>query len=415
MSNLSHNQFAAIAQSNLDHMNPAATVKKNHTNKNPAFKLPSFGNMHQSFAPTQSLETTQHEPAATSTVHYNREHNKNEHYLVLQTNTANGSLQHTIRPVGSPLAALPPKQSMYLIAVPDRANKSTYMIKKRITGEKSVKDVRSELNEVVLPVKRNTNRMKASLEAIHARTAWEKTTRNSDGSHEAKKRIAELASAAKEKTEALLALLQRRPPTNETKKAIRVAKKELEEYTPYLSYRRPLPPLPPSAPVTPPLPSKEVSNSLKKEEAELSEKIDQYITRTRTKLPVYDLKKSIRKRSKNYFNHLNEANKTQKQNKLAYYSKRGLQHILKVNEPIRGVKLLPDTPENRAKMDPMALKWHNEQLQKQQNQNKQYRNEIKTIAPLIAELTAAQTGGKRSGTLSRQRQTQKKSRSCCGR
>jgi len=226
MSKLSHNQFAAIAQSNLDYMNPAATVKKNHTNENPSFKLPSFGNMHRSFAPTQSLETTQHEPAATSTT----TNNKSEHYLVLQTNTANGSLQHTIRPVGSPLAALPPKQSMYLIAVPDRANKSTYAIKKRVTGEKSVEDVRSELNEVVLPVKRNTNRMNASLEAINARTAWEKATRNSDGSHVAKKRIAELASAAKEKTEALLALLHRRPPTNETKKAITVAKKELEEY-----------------------------------------------------------------------------------------------------------------------------------------------------------------------------------------
>ena len=195
-------------------------------NENPAFQLPSFGNMHRSFAPTPSLETTQHEPAATSIT----TNNKSEHYLVLQTNTANGSLQHTIRPVGSPLAALPPKQSMYLIAVPDRANKSSYVIKKRVTGEKSVEDVRSELNEVVLPVKRNTNRMNASLKAIHARTAWEKATRNSDGSHEAKKRTAELASAAKEKTEALLALLQRRPPTNETKKAITVAKKELEEY-----------------------------------------------------------------------------------------------------------------------------------------------------------------------------------------
>lgn len=212
----------------------AKTLNKTskQTNQSSSFKLQSFKNIHSQFAPPSALpktvlQTTQHDPPAA--------------YLVIQTDT-NGELVHVTMPVGSTLKPLTDRETMYLISVSDPINKDSYTIKTRVSGEKSVENLRKELNKVPLPP-RNIQRTTAGLDAVKAQTvlknkidAFSKQAKNvrTTGAYDATissaQSVVDAATDAKEKTQRLLDILQNKQNNNSVKKSTAVAQHDIEYY-----------------------------------------------------------------------------------------------------------------------------------------------------------------------------------------
>lgn len=252
------------------------TPTPSKTPVNPSFSLSSssFKNMHNKFAPAPSsaplspapasappsaapappspapntvLQTTQHDPPANKPptnkppTNVPPTNDPPAAYLVIQTDT-NGELVHDTMPVGSTLKPLTDRQTMYLISVSDPKNKDSYTIKTRVSGEKSVENLRKELNKVPLPP-RNIQRTTAELVVVKAQTVLQnkinaflkqeknvRTTGAYDATISSAQSVVDAATDAKEKTQRLLDILQTKKNNKSVKSSIAVAQHEIKDY-----------------------------------------------------------------------------------------------------------------------------------------------------------------------------------------